>query len=112
MFSGGDRIACRVEWTALRERAGCSGRAACAGRRTGLSRRGGCQTFTFDLLPAVRLLRLGEKPAGGDEAVDRILGARSQLEKLAAGQQDSAFKTQLLNQATAYRKLAAKRAVE
>jgi hypothetical protein len=34
------------------------------------------------------------------------------LEKLAAGEQDSTFKTQLLNQAAAYRKLAAKRAME
>jgi hypothetical protein len=32
------------------------------------------------------------------------------LEKLAAGEQDSIFKTQLLNQAAAYRALAAKRA--
>jgi hypothetical protein len=32
------------------------------------------------------------------------------LERLAAGEQDSEFKTQLLNQAKAYRKLAAKRA--
>ena len=34
------------------------------------------------------------------------------LEKLAADEQDSTFKTQLLEQANAYRKLAAKRAVE
>ncbi|MGY4350103.1 hypothetical protein ACVWXM_006596 [Bradyrhizobium sp. GM7.3] len=34
------------------------------------------------------------------------------LEKLAAGEPDSTFKTQLLNQACAYRKLAAKRALE
>ncbi|MGR4927579.1 hypothetical protein ACIPUD_12350 [Bradyrhizobium sp. CAR08] len=34
------------------------------------------------------------------------------LEKLAAGEQDSTFKTELLNQAAAYRKLAAKRAME
>lgn len=34
------------------------------------------------------------------------------LERLAAGEQDSTFKTQLLNQAAAYRKLAAKRATE
>jgi hypothetical protein len=32
------------------------------------------------------------------------------LERLAASEQDSNFKTQLLNQAAAYRKLAAKRA--
>jgi hypothetical protein len=32
------------------------------------------------------------------------------LERLAEGEQDSVFKTQLLNQAAAYRKLAAKRA--
>jgi hypothetical protein len=32
------------------------------------------------------------------------------LERLAASEQDSRFKTELLNQATAYRKLAAKRA--
>lgn len=32
------------------------------------------------------------------------------LERLAANEQDSKFKTQLLNQAEAYRKLAAKRA--
>jgi len=32
------------------------------------------------------------------------------LERLAAGEQDSTFKDQLLNQAAAYRKLAAKRA--
>jgi hypothetical protein len=32
------------------------------------------------------------------------------LERLAAGEQDSAFKTQLINQAAAYRKLAATRA--
>lgn len=40
------------------------------------------------------------------EYLDRAVG----LERLAAGEQDSAFKTQLLNQASAYRKLAAKRA--
>ena len=34
------------------------------------------------------------------------------LEKLAAGEQDSTFKTQLLDQAAAYRKLAAKRAMD
>jgi hypothetical protein len=34
------------------------------------------------------------------------------LERLAAGEQDSNFRTQLLNQATVYRKLAAKRAEE
>jgi hypothetical protein len=34
------------------------------------------------------------------------------LETLAAGEQDSSFKSQLLNQAAAYRKLAAKRAQE
>jgi hypothetical protein len=34
------------------------------------------------------------------------------LERLAANEQDSEFKTQLLNQAAAYRKLAAKRAKE
>ena len=32
------------------------------------------------------------------------------LERLAAGEQDSTFKDQLLNQAAAYRKLAARRA--
>ena len=32
------------------------------------------------------------------------------LERLAAGEEDSTFKTQLLNQAAAYRKIAAKRA--
>jgi hypothetical protein len=32
------------------------------------------------------------------------------LERLAAGEQDSKFKAELLNQAEAYRKLAAKRA--
>jgi hypothetical protein len=32
------------------------------------------------------------------------------LERLAAGEEDSTFKAQLLNQAAAYRKLAAKRA--
>jgi hypothetical protein len=32
------------------------------------------------------------------------------LERLAASEQDSAFKTQLINQAAAYRKLAARRA--
>ena len=32
------------------------------------------------------------------------------LERLAAGEQDSNFKAELLNQAAAYRKLAAKRA--
>ena len=32
------------------------------------------------------------------------------LERLAASEQDSAFKTELLNQATAYRKMAARRA--
>jgi hypothetical protein len=32
------------------------------------------------------------------------------LERLAAGEQDSQFKAELLNQAAAYRKLAAKRA--
>jgi hypothetical protein len=32
------------------------------------------------------------------------------LERLAANEEDSEFKTQLLNQAAAYRKLAAKRA--
>jgi hypothetical protein len=37
-----------------------------------------------------------------DRAVD--------LERLAANEQDTEFKTQLLNQAAAYRKLAAKRA--
>ncbi|MCJ9700172.1 hypothetical protein [Bradyrhizobium sp. SHOUNA76] len=35
-----------------------------------------------------------------------------QLEKLAASESDSAFKSQLLEQAAAYRKLAAKRARE
>ncbi|MCK1402009.1 hypothetical protein IVB45_17600 [Bradyrhizobium sp. 4] len=34
------------------------------------------------------------------------------LESMAAGEQDSTFKTQLLQQAAAYRKLAAKRAKE
>jgi hypothetical protein len=34
------------------------------------------------------------------------------LERLAANEQDSKFKDQLLNQAAAYRKLAAKRAKE
>lgn len=32
------------------------------------------------------------------------------LERIAASEQDSKFKTELLNQATAYRKMAAKRA--
>jgi len=36
----------------------------------------------------------------------------SELERLAGGEPDSTFKTQLLNQAAAYRKLATKRAVE
>jgi len=40
------------------------------------------------------------------EYIERAL----QLERLAAGEQDSAFKTQLLNQAAAYRKLATRRA--
>jgi hypothetical protein len=34
------------------------------------------------------------------------------LERLAANEEDSIFKTQLLNQAAAYRKLAARRAKE
>jgi len=40
------------------------------------------------------------------EYLDRAVA----LERLAAGEQDSTFKDQLLNQAAAYRKLAAKRA--
>jgi hypothetical protein len=40
------------------------------------------------------------------EYLDRAVS----LERLAAGEQDSTFKDQLLNQAAAYRKLAAKRA--
>ena len=40
------------------------------------------------------------------EYLDRAVS----LERLAAGEQDSTFKTQLLDQAAAYRKLAAKRA--
>lgn len=40
------------------------------------------------------------------EYIERAL----ELERLAAGEQDSAFKTQLQNQAAAYRKLAARRA--
>ena len=40
------------------------------------------------------------------EYLDRAIS----LERLAAGEQDSTFKTQLLNQAAAYRQLAAKRA--
>jgi hypothetical protein len=40
------------------------------------------------------------------EYLDRAVG----LERLAAGEKDSAFKTQLLDQAAAYRKLAANRA--
>jgi|EndMetStandDraft_4_1072995.scaffolds.fasta_scaffold1173000_1 hypothetical protein len=42
------------------------------------------------------------------EYLDRAVA----LERLAAGEPDSTFKTQLLEQATAYRKLAAKRAKE
>lgn len=34
------------------------------------------------------------------------------LERLAASEQDSSFKSQLLNQAAAYRKLAVRRAVQ
>jgi hypothetical protein len=41
-----------------------------------------------------------------NEYLERALS----LERLAAGEQDSTFKEQLLNQAQAYRKLAAKRA--
>jgi hypothetical protein len=40
------------------------------------------------------------------EYLDRAIN----LERLAASEQDSEFKTQLLNQAAAYRKLAARRA--
>jgi hypothetical protein len=40
------------------------------------------------------------------EYLDRAVS----LERLAAGEQDSTFKDQLLNQAAAYRKLAARRA--
>jgi hypothetical protein len=40
------------------------------------------------------------------EYLDRAVN----LERLAASEQDSTFKTQLLNQAAAYRKLAARRA--
>jgi hypothetical protein len=40
------------------------------------------------------------------EYLDRAVS----LERLAAGEQISTFKTQLLNQAAAYRKMAAKRA--
>jgi hypothetical protein len=40
------------------------------------------------------------------EYLDRAIS----LERLAAGEQDSTFKAQLLDQAAAYRKLAAKRA--
>jgi hypothetical protein len=40
------------------------------------------------------------------EYLDRAIN----LERLAASEQDSTFKTQLLDQAAAYRKLAAKRA--
>jgi hypothetical protein len=40
------------------------------------------------------------------EYLDRAIS----LERLAASEQDSEFKTQLLNQAAAYRKLAARRA--
>jgi hypothetical protein len=41
-----------------------------------------------------------------NEYLDRAIS----LERLAASEQDSKFKTQLLDQAAAYRKLAAKRA--
>jgi hypothetical protein len=41
------------------------------------------------------------------EYLDRAVN----LERLAASEQDSTFKTQLLNQAAAYRKLAARSAV-
>jgi hypothetical protein len=42
------------------------------------------------------------------EYLDRAVN----LERLAAGEQDSTFKTQLLNQAAAYRMMAAKRAMD
>jgi hypothetical protein len=42
------------------------------------------------------------------EYLDRAMN----LERLAMSEQDSAFKTQLLNQAAAYRKLAAERAAK
>jgi hypothetical protein len=42
------------------------------------------------------------------EYLDRAIA----LERLAASEEDSEFKTQLLNQATAYRKLAANRAAQ
>ena len=42
--------------------------------------------------------------------VTEYLERSIELERLAAGEQDSVFKTQLLKQAAAYRKLATKRA--
>jgi hypothetical protein len=60
----------------------------------------------------VRLLQVGQATGAAMKLLTEYLERAVNLERLAAGEQDSTFKTQLLNQAAAYRKLAAKRAME